>query len=430
MGQDVAPAERDSTAAVSASSGLVPSLPRDAWLILGGDALSAVGSGLTLPFLFIYLSRVRDIDPRVAGLAVATIALAALLGNPLSGWMSDRFGGRDTLVLGLLVAAAGAGFIVLVHTPWQALGAAGVAGFGGAVIMPSQDTLLAQVVRPEHRSSVFSVRFATLNAGFGIGALLAAAIVDIERPASFVLIYVLDGLTFLAFIPILLFLLRLPPRPGASAATRPGSGYRQVLSDRVFLRVWALTALLMTIGYGQQISAFPGYATRPGGIAASDLSLAFAANTISVVLGQLFALKLLAGRKRTTGIMLVTIFWACAWAVTLAAGRLGAGMDATVAFAAAMVVFAAGEVFVSPTITPIVNDLAPDALRGRYNAASTLALTTGFVLGPAIGGLALAAGKPEALFGGLIASCGIVLLGARALDRRLPASANVVDPRG
>jgi MFS family permease len=49
----------------------------------------------------------------------------------------------------LLVPAAGAGFIVLIHTPWQALGAAGVAGFGGAVIMPSQHTLLAQVVREE-----------------------------------------------------------------------------------------------------------------------------------------------------------------------------------------------------------------------------------------------------------------------------------------
>jgi MFS family permease len=405
-------------------------LSGDAWLILGGDALSAVGSGLTLPFLFVYLSRVRDINAGIAGLAVSTIAVAALLGNPLAGWLSDRFGARNTLALGLLIAAAGAGFIVLVHAPWQALAAAGVSGFGGAVIWPSQDALLAQVVRPEQRSSVFSVRFATLNAGFGIGALLAAAIVDVNRPGSFTLIYLLDGLSFLAFIPILLVLLHPPPRPPASAEQGPRVGYRQVLGDRVFLRVWALTALLMTIGYGQQISAFPGYATRPGGIAASNLSLAFAANTISVVLGQLFTLKLLTGHKRTTGIKLVTVFWACAWAVTLAAGRLGGGLAATLAFAAAMVVFAAGETFVSPTVTPIVNDLAPDALRGRYNAASVLAWTTGFMLGPAIGGLAIGADQPEALFGGLIAACGVAFLGARALDRHLPASANVVGPPG
>jgi MFS family permease len=426
MTQDVASAKGDRDVSASASRGLIPSLPKDAWLILSGDALSAVGSGMTLPFLFVYLSRIRGIDAGIAGLAVSTIALAALLGNPLSGWMSDRFGARGTLIFGLLIAAAGAGFIVLVHSPWQALAAAAVAGFGGALIWPSQDALLAQVVPPEQRSGVFSVRFATLNAGFGIGALLAAAIVDVQRPGSFVLIYLLDGMTFLVFIPILLFWLRLPPQPSTTAGDRSRQGYRQVLRDRVFIRVWVLTALLITIGYGQQISAFPGFATRPGGIAASDLSLAFAANTISVVLGQLFALKLLTGHKRTTGIMLVTVFWACAWAVTLVAGRLGGGLDATLAFAAAMVVFAAGETFLSPTVTPIVNDLAPDALRGRYNAASALAFTTGFILGPAIGGLAIGAGQPEALFGGLIAACGVALVGARALDRHLPASANVV----
>ena len=44
------------------SPGLVPSLPARAWLVLVGDALSALGSGLTLPFFVVYLSQVRGID--------------------------------------------------------------------------------------------------------------------------------------------------------------------------------------------------------------------------------------------------------------------------------------------------------------------------------------------------------------------------------
>jgi MFS family permease len=399
-------------------------LPKDAWLILGGDALSAVGSGLTLPFLFVYFSRVRGIDPGVAGLAVSTIAVAALVGNPLSGWLSDQFGARDTLIFGLLVAALGAGLVTLVGAPWQAFAAAGVVGFGAAVIWPSQDALLARVVGAEDRSSVFSLRFATLNAGFGIGALLAAAIVDVHRPGSFVLVYLLDAVSFLAFIPLLL--LGIPRVRSATPRSRSSLGYREVLGDRVFLRVWGLTALLVTIGYGQYHTAFPAYATRVGGITAGELSLAFAANTFTVVVGQLFALRLLAGRKRSTGIMLAATFWAGVWAVTLVGGWLGGGLAATLAFVVAMVIFAAGETFLSPTVTPIVNDLAPDALRGRYNAASTLAWTTGFMLGPAIGGLALGAGRPQALFGGLVVACGLAVLAARALERHLPASVNLV----
>jgi len=46
-------------AASRRGSGLLPSLPRQAWVVLGGDFISAVGSGLTLPFLFIYAHRVR-----------------------------------------------------------------------------------------------------------------------------------------------------------------------------------------------------------------------------------------------------------------------------------------------------------------------------------------------------------------------------------
>jgi hypothetical protein len=58
-------------------------------VVLAGDTMSAVGSGLTLPFFLVYLSRVRDIDLAVAGLALSTVALAGFAGNPLGGSLTD-----------------------------------------------------------------------------------------------------------------------------------------------------------------------------------------------------------------------------------------------------------------------------------------------------------------------------------------------------
>lgn len=49
-------------------TGLVPRLPRLAWLVFGGDALSAVGSGLTLPFLLVYLHQIKGTSYGLAGL--------------------------------------------------------------------------------------------------------------------------------------------------------------------------------------------------------------------------------------------------------------------------------------------------------------------------------------------------------------------------
>ena len=141
---------------------------------------------------------------------------------------------------------------------------------------------------------------------------------------------------------------------------------------------------------------------------------------------QLFTLRAMRGRRRTRGLAIVALSFATAWLVTLAAGQLGGGGAALAAFSLAMALLALGETIVAPSLPPLVNELAPDELRGRYNGLSTLAWTTGFIAGPAVAGLALAAGRPEALFLGLVACCGILGLGWLRLERHLPARANLV----
>ena len=425
---------------MSARRPLAPRLPRDAWVVLGGDMLSAMGSGLTLPFFLVYLNRIRGIDLAIAGLALSTVALVGFVGNPLGGWLTDRVGAKGALVAGLVVATAGAFLVTLVREPWQAFASAAVVGLGAAVIWPAQDALLAVVVSVEQRSSVFAVRNATLNAGYGLGAVAAALIADLDSPPSFVTLYVLDGLTFLAFIPVLTLAL---PHVGAASSPEPATatagqtadatvtvtaagGYRAVLKDLVFLRLWVLIALLVTVGFAQTQAGFPAYATGAGGLAASGLAIAFAANTFTVVAAQLPVLRLMEGRRRTTGIVVACFCWAAAWSVTLLAGGLSGGAVAVVVFTAALVVFALGETFLAPSQAALVNDLAPDHLRGRYNGLYSLAWTTGFALGPAVAGVVLGAGRGGALFVGLVVGCAVAALGALVLARHLSPSVDLV----
>jgi MFS family permease len=412
---------------------LLPRLPRDAWVVLGGDALSAIGSGLTLPFFLVYLSRIRDVDVAVAGFAVATIAIAGFFGNPVGGWLTDRVGPRRALVAGLFVAASGAFLVILVREPWQAFVAAAVVGFGAAVIWPAQDALLAVVVHRDERSAVFAVRNLTLNGGYGIGALLASLIVDLSSPPSFETLYLIDGLTFLAFIPILWLMLpggvgsravASGHAPSGSGGSEPRSGYRAVLRDRVFVGVWVLFAVLVTIGFSQSLSGFPGFATSVGGVGASGLSLAFAANTFTVVLAQLPVLRVMEGHRRTTGIVLACLFWGTAWAITLLAGLTGA--MPVLWFTVALAVFGLGETFLAPSQAALINDLAPDDLRGRYDGLYGVAWTTGLALGPAIAGVTLGSGNGYLLFGGLIVACGASAVAAARLARRLPVAINLV----
>ena len=393
--------------------------------MLSGDLLSAIGTGLSLPFFIVYLHRVRGIDLAVAGLVVATIAFAALAGNPTSGVLIDRIGARRTVLIGVIVAAAGTAAIAFVTKPWEAFAAAATSGFGVAVMFPSFDSLLAVAVRPEQRSSAFAVRHATLNLGFGLGSLIAATIVDFHSTASFQVLYLVDGASFLAFAPLLLALRGVGDRPEPEEDEETG-GYLKVLRDRVFLRVAGLTALLVTVGFAQLNSAFPAFATRPGGISAGELGLAAAANSLVVALLALPVLRLAQGSRRTAALMIVFALWAATWAVTLVAGHLGGGLFAVAVFASAAAIFALGETLMSPSLGPLVNDLATDRLRGRYNAVNTLALTTGFILGPTIAGAALAADQATPFFLALIAACGLGVLAAYRLRGRLPTEVDVI----
>jgi MFS family permease len=187
-----------------------------------------------------------------------------------------------------------------------------------------------------------------------------------------------------------------------------------------------LTALIVTVSFGQFQSSLAGYATRPGGISAHGLSLAFAANMLTVTGAQLFVLRWLGGRRRTTGAALAALAWAASWVVVIIGGHLGGGAGADVTFVIATMIFALGESLLSPTLPAIINDLAPPEAAGRYNGLGALAFTTGFLLGPAIGGVALGAGWGTGLFAALVLGCLVATAAATHLGRRLPLGANLI----
>jgi MFS family permease len=118
--------------------------------------------------------------------------------------------------------------------------------------------------------------------------------------------------------------------------------------------------------------------------------------------------------------------WAATWTVVITGGHLGNGVVAEITFAVAMVIFGLGETLLSPTLPAIINDLAPPGAAGRYNGLGALAFTTGFLLGPAIGGAALGAGWGTGLFAVLVLCCILAGVAALRLGRQLPLSANQV----
>jgi len=393
-------------------------LPAPVRRLVAAVGVSSFGTGLTIPFTLILLSEVRDIPLRSTGLLLAVPGVVGLAVVPLSGALIDRIGPRVVLRTSLLLQAAGNALLAVATTPLQALGALVLLGAGLGPSFPALSALLSGLVPdPGRQQRAFAVQFTVLNACIGLGGLTAATLVDVERPATFVALYLANAVTFLVYA------LAVPRPPGGRLPDRgagPPPAYREVLADRTFLRVCLTSLLFAFTGYAALDAGLPAFARVVGGVSPSVIALVFVVNTALIVLGQLLVVRLLAGHRRSTALAASALAWALSWGVLALVPVLPpAGRVAVVLLFGAL--FGLGEILLAPTFSPLVNALASDRLRGRYNALSSACYSIAFVVSPAVSALLISHDLGLLWLGLLVAGClGSALL-ARGLRRRLTA---------
>ena len=399
---------------------LNPRLPRSVQMLQLGGLVSAFGNGLLIPFLFIYLHNVRGVSLGVAGLVVATNALVSIVAGPVSGTLVDRHGGRRILALALVISAVGFAGFAVVHTAWQGLIAAAIAGVGTGFFWPAQSTLLASLSPPDRRHATFAMQRVMMNLGIGVGALVGGLIADADRPATFVTLFLVDAATFLVYLAVLMMFVPGMLSGDGARSTRSGS-YGAVVRHRAFVGVVGLNTLFIFAGMSG-FELLPVFAKNEAGVSETAIGLIFFVNTLVIVVAQLPIAKLSEGHRRMRMLGLLGLLWAACWvAVSLVGGSVD-GATAAVLLAVVMGIFGIGECIHGAVQAPLVTDLAEPHLLGRYMALSALSWQVGFALGPGIGGflLAVSPGGTWFLWAALCtAGAGISL----ALERTLPVAA-------
>ncbi len=413
---------------------LIPPLGMRAWRLLLGNTLSQVGTGLTYPFLIVYLYQIRHFDLTTASLVVATSSLCGLLTIFVGGWV-DRFGSGRILILCLILSALGTGGFVFVRHPLEAFVVASFYGFGTYGMWNALSSLYVKVVSPEYQGTIFGVNYALQNVGLGLGALIGGLVLNVHVEQSFEQLFFFDAVSFLLFAAILVGVgeIRRWNAETAQAHSLHVSeekqprkfrrGYRAALADRTLLAATALNMFLVIIALSQLNTAFPVWVTGPIHASTSLVGLAIAANTLTIILAQLFMLKILRGRRRTRATALAAGFFGLAWLLTVAAGFY-TGPGAFGGFVLALVIFGLGETLLSPSLSGIINAVAPETLRGRYNAIFNFSWQGGTILGPILSGFMLGRGWGSGLFLLLALGCGLAILLSLALERILPSGAN------
>jgi MFS family permease len=355
---------------------------RAAPVLLGAMLLSTAGFGLVLPYLFIYLTKVRGLDPTWVGLAGAWIGLAGLLVAGPAGALVDRFGARRVYVVLAVCQGVGLSGYAFVHSVWQAFAAATLASLGGPPLIGAYDTLLNSATTEESRQRFFGFAFVVLNIGIGLGGLIGGVVANVHEPHSFVALYLGGGAGVIVAGVMMMRLRDLGQPVPHDPEAEPHGGWRAVLRDRVFVRFVVIGVLLMTCAYGQLEYGFTAFSADVADVSTRIVGWAFAANCATIVVIQLAVLPRLEGRSRSRLLAVAATVIGASWLVlAISAIQPGSGL-AIAGVVGCGLVFALGEVVMSPILPALTNSLASDELRGRYNTMSSMSFGVTAVIGP------------------------------------------------
>ena len=390
-------------------------LPAQLWTVQVGIFLNALGWGAVLPFEIIYLHDGRGFGLGVAGLVVGTLTGLAVIAAPIAGPVIDRFGARTTVAGAGMALAVGYGGLAFVHTPTQAFVAAAAAGVGNGALLPSQSALIAALVPAQLRHRATAVSRVAANLGFGLGGAIGGLVAAHGLP-GFVALFLANALTYVAYVAILVIVVGDDVRPEPVRG-----GYRAVLRDRAFVRLALMNIAMIAVGWGVFTWIVPTYVRAEIGAGSQLIGLLALANALTVVFAQIPVARLAEGRRRTVTMAIAALTFVLACLLVVGADHIGLAYPLLIAAAIAV---GLGECLHTTVLTPLVADLAPPALLGRYMATVALSFWLGLALAPTLGTQLMSVSPPAAM----LVAAGVALaagLSALGLERALPAAARL-----
>jgi MFS family permease len=335
-------------------------------VLIGIGFVDMLGFAMIFPLLPFYALRLQAPD-WVIGWLIASFSIAQLASSPVWGRLSDRFGRRPALMVGL--AAEGVAFIVfgLSVAIWMLFLSRLIQGAGGGTTGVAQ-AYIGDAVEPKNRAKALGWLSAATSAGVMIGPALGSLATTLGHAAPGL---IAGGLCFVNVVFAWRWLPETSParqgaRPGGAPPepSRPVASIRSVVWDVVrrpggpiprFIWIYAIGML----GFMSMTGVLALYLERVFGVTEKTIGLFFVyTGALSVVMRAIVLGKLIdaLGELRV---------------MRLGGGLLALGLLLTPlphsipALALVIALVPMGTALLFPTVTALVTHQAPDTQRGQ-----------------------------------------------------------------
>jgi len=163
--------------------------------------IDLLGFSLILPLLPFY-AETFGANPALVGLLVASYAAAQLVGAPLLGRLSDRFGRRPVLIISIFGTFVGFIMLGFAQSLWMLFASRLLDGFTGGNISVAQ-AYITDITDEKNRARGLGL----LGAAFGLGFIIGPAIGGTLSVYGYALpAFVAAGFSLLALLGVVFFL--------------------------------------------------------------------------------------------------------------------------------------------------------------------------------------------------------------------------------
>ncbi|KQL52350.1 MFS transporter [Heyndrickxia shackletonii] len=346
------------------------------WTLLGGTVFARGASFMAMPFLALYLSHTEGIHPVIIGIIVGIGPLSGTVGGFIGGHLSDRFG-RKVIMLSSVFTWA---FVFIgfsfAKDPLAFFLLNALNGICRSFFEPTSQALMADLTEPEKRLRVFALRYTAINIGAAVGPLLGAYFGVVSSTVTFLI----TGSFYLIYGVILASLLR-KYKVKLSHQVKKVSTIKDafnIIRLDSSLRFFIIGGILVNIGYSQIDSSLPQHLGRMIENGPVLFSLLLSINAITVVVLQI-PLSHLVEKWRVLHVMMLGSFF-------FVLGFLFMGFAGFwISFIISMVLLTIGEIFLFPSTSVFIDQIAKEELRGTYFGAAQFR-SIGNSVGPVMGG--------------------------------------------
>jgi MFS family permease len=335
--------------------------PKPFVVLIIATFIDRLGGFLLFPFFSVYLIDHFNVTIIEVGFLFSIFAGGSIIGSTIGGALTDKYGRRSMLLLGLISSGIGSILMGLVDDIYLFFLIAAVLGVLGDLGGPARQAMVVDLLPEDRRADGFGLLRVAVNLSAVIGPILGGLLLS----RSYLFLFISDAVSSL--ITALIVFLVIPETKPEKQDDKPEEsiiktliGYKEVLKDSIYIMFLAVSALTVLV-YMQMNSTLSVFLWDVYEFPLALFGWLLAMNALMVVALQFLITRMTAKYAPMKMMALGTLFY-----------MIGFGMYGFISnwylFFVAMAILTVGEMIVIPVSQATVARFAPEDKRGRYMA--------------------------------------------------------------